>query len=258
MWECGVASHPQSPDTRIILFQCTDSSPALFAEQVNVNVRNLVDIQKFADEFLTSPDFFPQLGGPVTQFSPHGQEVASAAAELSQKLLPVLPPEKEDPSVEWPAFPFLQLELGFKDVDLILKADPKSRTQVACDVLQRGCVISSADKYSEQLFGMPSFPSGMCLKELIESWREKYPDSQSKWVEALCGQLMDGAMWRFPKPVWELMQDFNEDKWHAPVLTRVRKIPTQQCMQFDVYFYKFNIDPQTKSAIINLPAGESA
>jgi hypothetical protein len=85
MWECGVASHPQSPDTKIILFQCAGSSPSLFSEQVNVNVRNLVDIQKFTDELLTAPDFFPGFGGPITEFQSHGQEVASAAADFYQK-----------------------------------------------------------------------------------------------------------------------------------------------------------------------------
>jgi hypothetical protein len=253
MWECGVASHPQSPDTKIILFQCTGNSPALFAEQVNVNVRNLVDIQKFTDEFLTDPDFFPPLGDSLTAFQPHGQEVASAAADFCQKLQPVLPPEKEDPSVEWPAFPFLQFELGLPAIELILKAAPGDRTKVAFDVIQKECVISTSDKYGEQLFGMPSFPSGMSLKELADSWREKYPNSQSKWVEALCGQITEGAMWRFPKPAWDLMQGFNDDCWYAPVLNRVRKIPNRQCMQFDVYFYKFEVDSQKKSVGINLP-----
>jgi hypothetical protein len=257
MWECGVASHPQDPeglDTRIILFQCTGSSPALFADQVNVNTRNLVDIQKFTDDFLTSPDFFPGLGRAVTDFQSHGPEVASAAADFCQKLQPVLPPEKEDPSIEWPAFPYLQFELDFKDVELIKKSGPKNRAE-AYNVIQEKCVISSADKYGEQLFGVPSFPSDMSFKQLADNWRENYPDSQSKWVEALSGQIMDGAMWRFSKPVWKLMQGLNDDCWYAPIMNRVRKIPAQQLMQFDIYFYKFDVDLQKQSVEINLPVG---
>lgn len=117
MWKCGVASHPQSPDTKLILFQCTGSSPALFSEQVNVNVKNLVDIQKFTNELLTDQNFFPELGEAVTQFQPSGQDVASAAADFSQKLQPVLPPEKEDPSEDWPAYPYLQFELSMQDIE---------------------------------------------------------------------------------------------------------------------------------------------
>jgi hypothetical protein len=254
MWECGVASHPQSPDTKIILFQCAGSSPSLFSEQVHVNARNLVDIQKFTDELLTSPDFFPGLGGPITEFRSHGQEVASAAADFYQKLQPVLPPEKEDPSVEWPAYPFLQFELNLQLVDNIQKAEAQERIQVANDIILKGCVVSTADRFGEQLFGVPSFPQGTTLSQLVDIWKQKYPNSSSKWVEALCNQIMDGAMWRFPTPIWELMQGLSDDTWYAPVLNRVRKIPSRQIMQFHIYFYKFYIDADGKCVNIHIPS----
>jgi hypothetical protein len=238
MWECGVASHPQSPETKIIVFQCTAHSPALFAEQVNVNIRNLVDVQKFTDEFLTAPDFFPGLEGPITKFQPHGKEVASAAAEFCQKLHPLLPPEKEDPSVEWPAYPFLQFELSLQDVERIQKVEAEARSELARDIIQKCSLVSGADRFGEQLFGVPSFPAGTNLSHLMIRWREKYPNTNSKWVEALCDQIMDGALWRFPALVCELMQGLNDSTWYAPVLNRVRKIPSRQCMQFDIYFYR--------------------
>jgi len=253
MWECGVASHPQSPDTKIILFQCTASAPALFAEQVNVNVRNLVDIQKFVDEFLTAADFFPGFDGPITKFLPHGQEVASAAAEFCQKLTPFLPPEKEDPSVEWPTYPFLQFELGLQDVERICKAQSEARDEVARGIIQKSALVSGTDRFGEQLFGVPSFPSGTTLVQLAEMWREKYPNSSSKWVEVVCDQITDGALWRFPTLVWELMQGLNDSTWYAPLLNRVRKIPSRQCMQFDVYFYKFEVEKEGKSVKVNIP-----
>jgi hypothetical protein len=255
MWECGVASHPQTPeglDTKTILFQCTADTPALFLETVNVHVRDPLHIQKFTNEFLTNPDFFPSLGRAVTDFHSDGPEVAGAAENFYQKLMPMLPPEKEDPAIEWPASPFLQFEIGFKDVDSIKKIGPKNRTE-AYGVIQEKCVIRSADKYAEQLFGVPSFTSDMSFKHLADSWRENYPDSQSKWIEALSGQIMDGAMWRFPKPAWKLMQGLNDDCWYAPVLNRVRKIPVQQLMQFDVYFYKFDVDTDKQTVDINIP-----
>jgi len=254
MWECGVASHPQSPDTKIILFQCADSSPALFSEQVNVNVRDLVDVQKFTDEFLTAPDFFSGFGGPISEFQPHGQEVASAAADFYQKLQPVLPPEKEDPSVEWPAYPFLQFELSLQLVDRIQKAEVQERPQVAKDIILKGCLVCAADRFAEQLFGVPSFPNGTNIGQLADIWRQKYPDSTSKWIEALCSQIMDGAMWRFPTPIWGLMRGVSDDTWYAPVLNRVRKIPSMQIMQFHIYFYKFDISSDGRCVNINIPS----
>jgi hypothetical protein len=79
MFEYGVANNPQSPDTRMILFRCCDAVPLLFAGQVNVNARELVDIQKFTNQLLTAPDFFRDYGGPVTRHQPNSQGVATAA-----------------------------------------------------------------------------------------------------------------------------------------------------------------------------------
>ena len=109
MWECGVAMDPRSPDTRIIVFQCGDHAPAVFADQVRVNARNPVDIQKFTNEFLTSEQFFPRLSGALSDYSGDGPEVAEAAEELRKKLEPLLPKIQEETTEEWPAWPFLQV-----------------------------------------------------------------------------------------------------------------------------------------------------
>lgn len=253
MWECGVASHPQSPDTRIILFNCNDNSPGVFADQVSVNVRNLIDLQKFTNDFLTSADFFPGLGYAITDFQMNSQEVASAAADFCQKLQAVLPVPQPAYSVDWPAFPFLQLKLNGKDLESISKAKPAERLQIAKEVILNGGIISSADKYCEQLFGMPNFATDMPLNKLVESWKEAYPDSQSKWVETLCNQVTDGTMWRLPKPTVGMMQGLSDENWYTPILIRVRKIPSEGSMQFDIYFYKFIIDQQKQSLEIMLP-----
>jgi hypothetical protein len=188
--------------------------------------------------------------------------VASAAADFFQKLNAVLPPEKEDPSIEWPAYPFLQLELGFTHVERINqlevkeKSSPlevKERSKAAHQIIQQECVINAADKYCEQLFGVPSFPSGTKLNYLLEVWSECHPESGSKWIKALCDQILAGVVWKFPPPAWELMQGLSDSTWRAPILNRVRKIPCSQCMQFDIYFYRFEVQAGEDFARINIP-----
>lgn len=255
MWECGVASLPQSPDTKIILFQCVGSAPPLFADQVNVNAHDLVDIQKFTDDFLTGPDFFPGYKGPITQFQPHGHEVASAAADLSQRLKPLLPDVKEDPSEEWPAAPFVQLELNMAEAERIKVLSPEERSRLAPDIILNGCLVIAADRYGEQLFGVPSFPSGMSLRQLSEIWTERYPDSKSEWVSGLSSQILAGVLWRFPTPGWELMEGPNDGAWYAPIVNRVRRIPKRQCLQFDVYFYKLYVKAGDGAVTIPVPGG---
>lgn len=253
MWECGVALHPQSPDTRVILFQCKSSSPALFGEQVNVNARDLVDIQKFTDSFLTDPNFFPKREEPITQFQAHGQEVASAAAELSQDLKGVLPPEDVQPSEEWPAAAFLQLELSLDQTNRICNAEPNERLQIASEIFEKECLVIEGDKYCCQLFGLFGFSRGMTFGQLINGWRERNPFSHSRWVEALQRQMIEAARWQLPTLKWELMEDVGGNGWYAPVLTRVRKAPSQQCMQFNIYFYKFEVDSEKNAVKISIP-----
>jgi hypothetical protein len=253
MWECGVASHPESPETKIILFNCNLSSPGIFADQVSVNLRHLVDIQKFTNDFLTSPDFFPGYNKAITNFQKNGQEVASAAADFCQKLQEVLPVPPPEYAIDWPAFPFLQLQLQAKEIEAISKAKPVERLQIASELILKDGTITAADKYCEQLFGMPNFAADLSLIKLVDSWKETFTNSQSKWVETLCSQITDGAMWRFPKPVIGIMQGLADDNWYTPILTRVRKIPSDGSMQFDIYFYKFIADHQKHVIEIPLP-----
>lgn len=256
MWECGVASHPHSPETKIILFKCSATTPALFSDQVNVNARELVDIQKFADEFLTDSQFFPRFGNAVTAFPSHGQQVATAAVDLHQKLQDVLPSEKDDPSIEWPAYPYLQLELNFEEVDRIVETEAGKRLKVASEIILNNAEISTCDKYAEQLFAVPSFPRGMRFQEIVNIWRERFPDCQSQWAEVLVRQLMDGALWRFPTSKWEPMQGLSDEIWRAPQVTRVRKIPNKKAMQFDIYFFKFEPNSNKTGIEIKLPKDE--
>src|SRR5262249_43431298 len=62
MWECGVALNPHSPDTRVIVFQCSPETPRVFQDQVRVNARDKEDLLKFVRQFLTDTHFFPEFG----------------------------------------------------------------------------------------------------------------------------------------------------------------------------------------------------
>lgn len=240
MWECGVAMDPKSPDTKIIVFQCAGQSPALFNEQVRVDIRNTGLIQRFTNDFLTNAQFFPRYGRALAKFKENDQQVFDAAQELFDRLQEVAPPMEDPPIEEWPAFPFLRLDLSTTDVDSICDAPPRRRERVARDLIKRHCLIGEGDKEAGQLFGVPTITPGTPFQKLIEKWVKKNARSKSKWIDALFGQIIDGAQWDFPRLAWELMPGFDSKTMYAPMLTRVRKIP-KLGMQFDIYFYKFSL-----------------
>jgi hypothetical protein len=255
MWECGVAVQPESPDTKIILFQCGSSSPPLFNDQVNVNARNIGDIQRFINDFLTSPDFFPGLAKPIAACASNSPPVITAANEFFQKLQPFLPPEKVLESEEWPAYPFLQIEISLQKVSELVAASKSDLSLKTCyDNILDWCFVSNSDKYCGQLFNALQLSPNENLRGIEGRWRDSFSTSKSKWVETLCNQILAGAKESFPPVTWELMEgNIGETVWFAPMVNRVRKIPSRQCMQFDIYFYKFNVDSQSRKINISLP-----
>ena len=258
MYEYGVANSPNSPDTRMILLRCCDAVPALFAGQVNVNARNREDIEKFVNELLTVPDFFRGRDKAITQHQSKSRAVMTVAEKLWQGLQGCIPNSNARNVEEWPAYPFIQLQLDMVHVDAIRNAPPADRARMASEVIKREAVVSDYDKVAGRLFNSPAFDKGMKLERLVQSWLEKDDkrDAQSRWVESLCRQIADGARWQFPSLVWKLMQGIEDDRWYAPVVTRVRRMPDQY-LQFDVYFFRFELDDEQQRAIIGIPAAST-
>lgn len=139
---------------------------------------------------------------------------------------------------------------------LIKNAPPSDRLRNALGLIQRECLVTDCDKEAERLFNSPGFDKGMKFEVLVTAWMEKDEkrDSHSRWVESLCRQVTEGARWRFPPLIWELMQGINDNTWYAPTLTCVRRVPNQH-MQFDIHFFEFEVDDENKCAKVGIPEG---
>jgi len=233
-WECGIA---MSPDTRIILFQCAADIPPIFQEQVRVDIRNSDAIQRFTKDFLTGTDFFPGRKEPISDFKEGDSDVSDAGKTFQEKLLSAAPTLSVTPIEEWSAFAFLRLELGQAQVDEISKARPSQLLRLTNDIRQK-CLIRESDNAVNRIFDIPTIAVGSSFKTLVDKWRRRNPQSKSKWVEVLCGQMMDGAQGESIRLTWEPMSGSDDKKTYAPMVTRVRRIPNQG-VQFDIYFYRF-------------------
>lgn len=87
------------------------------------NALESIDIQKFTNEFLTSPDFFPDYGEAVApSFSQNGEQVRQAARELHAALAEIIPADGEE-GEDWATVPFLWLQLTYAEVDGIRELD---------------------------------------------------------------------------------------------------------------------------------------
>jgi hypothetical protein len=209
MWECGRAYR-----ARIIFFQCGSRFPAVFADQVRVNIRDRVDIQKFTNDFLTSPDFFPRFGEAISRFAPNDPNVLRASDSLFENLTRVLPPADSDGVDEWPAYPYLRLELTKEHVLRIREESEQGRLDATTALLQEARV-TDGDGEAARIFGMRSISRDAKFEQCTKSWKDAFPQTEPNWLIGLSEQVMVGAQGRFPTLRWELMRavDPNDGTW---------------------------------------------
>jgi hypothetical protein len=249
MWECGVATEPSSDDTNVIVFQCGRDLPRVFAHQVAVDVRNDGKVRTFVNNFLTSPNFFPTQERALTGFQPNDANVDRAAREFFEALNRVVPGEGD--VEEWPALPYLQLEVGADD-SLRIRDEPQpdKRLQLAREALLEA-PIAGGDSAAARLFGMPTVPASEPLRVLVQAWTETYPQQETEWLMSLAEQITRAVQWQFPAVRWSLMRstDSGDNTWYGPFVAHVRRFPNR-AMQFDVYFQKFAGDSDATSIAI--------
>lgn len=242
-YEVGVARRREGGE-RIIVVQC-NTPPWMFAGSVSIDLRKREDVQKFAVQFLTEKNFFSGTGTAITNHNADSPAVLRAANALYDRLQPVLPPAED--TEEWPACPYLRLELPFHHA-----ADLPESTEddQATEVITKHAIVTYADSEAAKLFDVRRmFPGtsrdarcAVALAEVVESWRRGFPNSKSRWLEALCAQIVEAVQGGFPTLVWELMysKQKGDATWYAPFLARVRRVPSEKSWEFDVYFCKFS------------------
>ncbi|MCA1709453.1 MAG: hypothetical protein LC808_41695, partial [Actinobacteria bacterium] len=202
MWECGVASHPRAPETKIVVLQCGPRSPSVYGESVRVNAQDPVDIQKFTNEFLTSGDFFPDYGEAAAPgFHTNGDEVRQAARALHDALTEILPTDAEE-GEDWSTVPFLRLQLTYAEVDAIRQLGKAEGSRS----VQEAARVTATDSEALRIFGLGRIEQFAPFSRLVEAWQQGRPDEPTKWVEELCEQIRVGGHWRRPRFGWQLMR----------------------------------------------------
>jgi hypothetical protein len=241
MWECGVATHPASPETRIVVLQCGTQAPSVYSAAVRVKAQDLDSIQKLANDFLTDDGFFPEYNEAVAPgFSPNGDEVRQAASQLHHSLQEVIPSAEE--GEDWATVPFLRLQLTFAEVDAIRKLDAREGAHAVLQAARVGQI----DDVAKRLFGVGRVDRLEMFSRLVEAWEQGRPEAPRHWIDELAEQLRVGSNWRYPRFRWQLLEsvDDADRARYSPILSRVRSVPRQRCHEFDIYFCKFDTDDQ--------------
>jgi hypothetical protein len=236
MWECGVATNPDTPDTRIIVFQCSPETPRVFQDQVRVNARDKEDLLKFVRTFLTNTHFFPGFGRALApRLSPSSDQVRDAADELHKAMASVLPRAE---GAEWPVQPLMRLQLPLEISDKLAAesaSDPGPRIQIA-DVI----TVTSLEQHAKQIFGIAELSPATTLSGLAMRWTQSMPGESLDWVKDIEKQIRRASRGEIPTIHWGYVREIRGSGRYAPLVTRVRRIPGIQSQQFDVNLLPYN------------------
>lgn len=258
MWECGVAAHPESPDTRIIVFQCGHESPTPFSNDLRINVRKLDDINRFAKQLLTDSEFFPGKNKPLAPNIVQ-ETLEKVAKELFEELKRIIPEPPDGQIDEWPVWPFLAIELQQAQIDLIRKLNVADRTEKlksSRQIIRENGVVVKSDPRASQLFGLSSLPEKIGLAELLKIWKERFPEIDSIWFDSCCDQIAVGA-WRGFPTIWQSsLREVGGESDYTPVLSRVKRIPFGGKFQFELYFYNLSDPKAVLAGSRMIPAGK--
>ena len=258
MWECGVATHPASDETSVIVLQCGRQLPRVFADQVAVDVRDPEKVRRFVNAFLTDRDFFPGRNEAVTRFQPNDANVARAAQALYDDLQKVVRPEFEDEQPEeWPAVPFVRLGLMPSQVRQITDEEDDEQARAKTATLLLDASVLSSDREAAALFGRPTLPADDSFGKILP--RAIREGERPDWLKSLADQMTRAAQWNFPTVRWGLMRSANENDgtWYSPVLTHVKRLPSK-AMEFDVHFQRFACPAGAPAISLPLPEMASA
>ncbi|UCF94692.1 MAG: toll/interleukin-1 receptor domain-containing protein [Desulfobacterales bacterium] len=233
MWECGLATHPKSHDTRTIVFQCNPhETPKTFEGQLLVEI-DPDGIKNFTDQFFELDAFF--LGEPSVRQDIKDETVENLSTALYNDLKAVIPPGQLENRYRWD---FLVLQLTQNDVSALKKDESRDDLQK----LAQNCRI--VQEFGEALkhFGYANLEPDLKLGKLIDRWRKETKDRPSstvdQWIKALGTEVYRAIDNSPASPNWKELNSVNyPGSWFYPVVNHVRVLPDGS-MEFDVYFYR--------------------
>ena len=250
MWECGMAMHPQSPNTSVVVFQCGLDIPSPFQDVLRVNPRKRDDVKRFVLQLLREPELFSKTKAVLPDLS--DADIEDLATELhtrfNDKDKAILPQLDDGQGEQWPAWPYLRVELPRSEADKIVQASELESLKLSGQIVSDHAVVVRYEPRAAQLFGKQSLPARIKFRELFNAWKEKYPNGDASWFDSCAEQMMVCARRGFPVISTASMREVGGDASFTPVVARVQRQPFSGTVQFDFYFFNLS-DPRAVPAV---------
>jgi hypothetical protein len=244
MWECGVATDPETEHTRIIVLQCTESVPTVYQDHLRVTV-NKEGIHDFVGRFHRDNEFFPvpkdSDAAPAAFFAEIGDDILSdRISSLHDELLKVIPTGKYE---EIHRSDFIQLIISPVDVRNIRLSREYSESEY---IIENNIDVGEKTRPAAlRHFNYHSFQSGLKLSGLIERWSKKMKDldkdqaQAQEWISDLYKQIFTAIRNETSNTIKTYFRSVRDDTrwWFCPIITFGKKFPDDH-IELDLYLHR--------------------
>jgi hypothetical protein len=237
MWECGVATDPSgSKSTDVVVIQCGDTAPSAYSDVLRVKGGDPDSIIRFLTPFLTTTDYFPDRGEPLTGFKPESPELRQFAEELAKKLSD-LPPSQ--PPEESPRSPFVRFEIDATSrADLRDALGTKDRSVITELIRTRTRVVKN--HLIESIFGF-RLDASATLDSIVAMW-ENETSAPALWLDSLVDQIASTMTGEYSVVRWAPYR-VEQGKAIIPFVACTASAPTAGPLSIDTYFIPMSPRP---------------
>ena len=231
LWECGVATLPESPDTNAVVLQCGDESPAVYEDLVRVKATDLTALKTFVKQVCRSPTFFRSRTEPLTRLTE--RDCDEAAQELHTKLNAVIRDHQR--SETWSPWPLLRVSIS----DDVVRSLPDAADKIA--TVRANARVTGSQNGVLSLFGLGRVQPGTLLADLARVPARQNDDEG--WLDSCCEQLADCAVFVAPVVKAVTLRASGPDADYTPVVTNMRRVFIDKLIECEICFYNLS-DPR--------------
>ncbi len=241
MYECGLAQDPNSLDTRIVVFQCTEDVPDPLKELICVT-RSEESIKALINSFHKDEEFFPRHG---KAFKPDISDdlIERRSKELYKNLVNVVPDFRSRAIARWDHF---TLALNLDKIKSV--RDSKIDFDVALErakaLINKECFIKRFSGDALEHFNFSALADNLKFEELFERWKNQSAFSTLDWKSELCREMTSAMRNSLAEPVSVPFDSIEPgvDAWYLPIVDRVREVPEDRTIEFDVFLFGIRSD----------------
>jgi hypothetical protein len=239
LWECGVATLPESPDTNAIVMQCGDEPPAVYEDLVRVKATDLTALKTFVKQLCRNPKFFRSRTEPLTRLSE--KDCDEAAQELHTKLNAVIRDHQR--SETWSPWPLLRVSLSDDVITSLAAATDKT------GMVRANARVTGAQNGVLSLFGLGKVSPATLLADLARV--PAHQNGGQDWLDSAFEQLADCALYVAPVVKAVTLRASGAEAEYTPVVTSMRRVFIDKIAEFEICFYNLS-DPRGIPVILRM------